>query len=107
MHPTVRAFSERRPRMYGLLSLITAFGLGYWGRRTAAPTLAFVLLMLSAGSGAVGILYITLGWRACRMDNRFVARVNLNKLTWIQALFIIGLGVGLLLLSGLLYRLLR
>jgi hypothetical protein len=98
-----RAAFERRPRLYGLLGLVAAFGLGYWARCTAAPGSAFVLLMLSAYSGAAGILYLALGWKACRTDSIFAAWVNPNKLTWKSTLFIIGSGVGFLLLSGLLY----
>jgi hypothetical protein len=98
---------ERRPRLYGLFGLVAAFGLGYWARCTAAQGSAFALLMLSAYSGAAGILYLALGREACRRDSIFAAWVNPNKLTWKSTLFIIGPGVGFLLLSGLLYWLIK
>ena len=76
-------------------------------RRSAAPSFAFLLLMLSAGFGVSGIVYVALGPKADRWGARFEAWFTPDRLTWRQAWFIIGLGAGLLLLTGAWYLLLR
>ena len=63
--------------------------------------------MLSAGFGVSGIVYVALGPKADRWGARFEAWFTPDRLTWRQALFIIGLGAWLLLLTGAWYLLLR
>jgi hypothetical protein len=63
MHPSVRGFSERRPRLYGLLILAVAIALGFVGQSVTAAGIAFLVLMLAAGFGVGGIYYLTLGRR--------------------------------------------
>ena len=108
MHPTVRAFSERRPRVYGFLMVAVAVGLGFVGQRVAAAAVAFLALLLAAGYGAGGLAYLAFGSQAHTWDVRFQERFwPPARLSWLQVCTLITFGLGLLSITGALYWLLR
>jgi hypothetical protein len=108
MHPAVRAFSERRPRVYGFFMVAVAVALGFVGQRVAAAAVAFLVHLLAAGYGAGGLSYLAFGSQAHIWDARFQERFwPLAKLSWLQACTLITLGLGLLSITGALYWLLR
>lgn len=108
MHPIVRGFSERRPRVYGMLVLIVAVALAFVGQRVAAAGIAFLVLMLAAGFGVGGIYYLAFGSHAHRWDVRFQERFfPPARLSWWQVCAAVALGFGLLCFAGALYWLLR
>ena len=108
MHSIVRAFSEHRPRVYGLLMLAVGIAVGFVGQRITAAAVAFLVLLIAAGYGAAGIYYLVFGSHAHRSDVRFQERFFPPvSLYWWQVCMAIALGVGLLLLAGALYWLLR
>jgi len=108
MHPAVRAFSERRPTVYGLLILVVAVGLAFVGRGVPTASTAFLVLMLAAGFGVGGIYYLVFGSYAHRWDVIFHERFfPPARLWWQQICIAITLGIGLLCFTGALYWLLR
>jgi len=108
MHPIVRRFSERRPKLYGLIMLGVAVTLVLLGQRITAASIAFLVLMLGAGFGVGGIYYLALGSQAQRYDVRFEGRYfPPAALPWRQVCTAIALGLGLLCITGALYWLLR
>ena len=108
MHPIVRDFSRNRPRVYGLLALVVALGLAWLGRRVPAPPAAFLLLVLSAGYGVTGAVYLVFGAQAHRWDVRFEETFSpFTRLSWRMALTAIGVALGLSGFAGALYWLLR
>lgn len=108
MHTAVRAFSERRPRVYGFLMVAVAVGLGFVGQRVAAAAVAFLVLLLATGYAAGGLSYLAFGSQAHTWDVKFQERFwPLAKLSWLQVCSLITLGLGLLSITGALYWLLR
>jgi hypothetical protein len=105
MHPVVKRFSERRPRLYGLIALIAAFALTFIGQKTGVGTIAFLLILSSVGFGVTGILYMVMGSKCTQWNARFVASFNPRSVSWGQALALVSFGLALFALS--LYWLVR
>jgi hypothetical protein len=101
MHPIVRDFIGRRPRLYGLLAMIVALGAAWLGRIVSEPLIAFYLFVFSSMFGVTGAAHLAFGARVLGWD--WYSEANsfpFSALSWRIAL-------GLLVLTGLLYWLLR
>jgi hypothetical protein len=106
MHPVVRDFCERRPRLYGLLAMIVALGVAQVGRIVSEPLSAFYLFLLSSMFVVTSAAYLVFGARVLGWD--WYSEAYLSPFTsWRTALRVIGLALGLLVPTGLLYWLLR
>jgi hypothetical protein len=106
MHPVVRDFCERRPRLYGLLAMIVALGVAQLGRIAPEPVFAIYLFVFSSMFVVTSAAYLVFGARVLRWD--WYSEAYLPPFTsWGIALKAIGLGVVVLVLTGLLYSLLR
>ncbi len=101
MHPIVRDFIGRRPRLYGLLAMIVALCVAWLGRIVTEPLFAIYLFVFSSMFGVTGAAYLAFGARVLGWDWYSEAYSSpFSTLSWRIAL-------GLLLLTGLLYWLLR
>lgn len=99
-----RRFSERQPRVYGLLMLVTGIALGFICQSIATTEVAFLMTFLCAG----GICYLVFGSLAYCWDMRFQVRFfPPTSLSWRQTCTVIASGLGLLNTTGLLYWILR
>src|SRR5262245_37167055 len=108
MHPIVRRFSGRRPRVFGLFMLAVGVALAFLGRRVAAAGIAFLVLVLAAGYSVAGIYYLAVGSHAHFGDLGFEQRfVAARRLSARQVFTVIALGFGFLCITGVLYWLLR
>jgi len=101
MHPILRKYSERNPRTYGLALLLVAIVLaGFW-QKGAAWT--FFLVMLSVGFGIAGASYIILGSRFCALETRCDAIWKGDNISGWAILALVGWGLGLLIVSLLVW----
>ena len=108
MHPVVRDFIGRRPRMYGLLAMIVAVGAAWLGRIVPVPIFAFYLFVLSSMFGVTSAAHLAFG--AKPLDWNWHSEAYAFPFPthfWRIALTVFGWAVGLLVLSGLLYWVLR
>ena len=106
MHPVVRDFCERRPRLYGLLAMIVALGVAWLGRLVPEPLSAFYLFVLSSMFAVTSAAYLVFGARVLRWD--WYSEAYLSPfISWRIALRVMGLALGLLVHTGSLYWLLR
>lgn len=94
MLPILKRFSEHRPRTYGVILLMVAFGSAMFWQKGAAWT--FVFICLSVAFGLSGILYLFLGSKYGAWDVKFEAVLSGANISWRQAIFSVGLGVALL-----------
>lgn len=114
MHPIVRSFSERAPRLYGALFLTPAVGLSWLGLRGATlPTPDWIgsifLFAFAIIIGLTGLLYIILGKRAVQLNARFDECFDPDDVGWkpvtvllitVAAVFAISILIALLLRSS-------
>lgn len=107
MHPTVRRFSARYPRTYGLLFSLAALILAWLARRPSLAGYALVLLLVAVAFGVTGTLYLLLGPRCSKWDEKFVTSFNPRRVTWRQALALTAFGLGLVAIAVVLYRFAR
>jgi hypothetical protein len=106
MHPIVRDFIERRPKLYGLLAMIVALGLARLGQFVPEPLFAFYLFVFSSMFAVTSVAYLVFGARVLQWG--WYSEAYLFPFTsWRIALRVTGLALGLLVLTGLLYWLLR
>lgn len=103
MHPVIQQFSQRRPRLYGLLALMASILFALVGRQITPKYYAFAVLLLSVVAGLTGILYLAFGSTCAAWDAKFVASFDSNRVSWRQALGLCGLGAMLLVLTLILY----
>jgi hypothetical membrane protein len=106
MHPIVRNFCERRPRLYGLLAMIMAVGVAQIGRIVPEPVYAIYLFVFSSMFVVTSAAYLVFGAKVLRWD--WYSETYLPPFTSRRiALRAIRLGFVVLALTGLLYWLLR
>jgi len=104
MHSIIRRFSERMPRLYGFLSLISAIILGLLEKHFIASGIPFICILVLTGLGVVGALYIAFGLNARRW---LIARSIQDRLSWKNVCLDVSFGLFIYILASFLDWILR
>jgi hypothetical protein len=84
MHPVVRDFCERRPRLYGLLAMIMAVGVAQLGRIVPEPVFAIYLFVFSSMFVVTSAAYLAVARNPLAGDE-MPGTGGLRKLRWSRA----------------------
>ncbi len=102
MHPILEKCYKRCPRIYGFAMLSVGVVLALCCRRSVSWT--FLLIILSTGFGAGGLLLLILGAKCFAWDARWNAILKGHRISMWEALVALAAGAGLLVASALVWR---
>jgi hypothetical protein len=107
MLPIVRQFSDRYPRVYGFIMFMVGCAFAQLGHVFHSRGLAWIFIIFAALFGITGIIYIGLGSKCRGWDARFLAKNKSRSDAKRVALEQIALMVTFVIVTILLYFLLR
>jgi hypothetical protein len=101
MHPIMRRFSERSPRIYGFVMLLIGTGFAAFWRKDNTSSIMFILV--SVGFGIAGLLHVIFGRMMNSWNAQFEAILAGTSISLRQVVVIVGLGLVYLATSMLIY----